>query len=704
MAEYHAKWIQSNGADTIAGKKIAVGYHKDEENMEFKFFPRPNVTYVSFRWLYRMVVGIKFNESRPFATTTSMITQRGEHKRRVHSIRMMHGKLIGYVILDEVHAQSIIQELGYTAIHAATSGLVDAPIGIFEDTKVICTTAYPENDTFLGYFGLPEKEIEKRMIKIDTGLAPASKTEAVARFVPEDDKESPDYHTCAVQRAQEILKSNKEARILLFMDTMYSKRNIARQNQHLRKMVRVLDLETENGWNELSSCSRGPVVILVTATFSSRIPVEGITDVICYFSQFLPSVSKKLYREVILELYLSRYELAWAKNHLDPTSKNSTIHYMFKGSVYSTLDEKYGARYRTGDLVDMILGLVRLCPRHSLGKLSPIRQQLPLLTAERAFHQLTVTPSILTKAIEDKEQGQWIMARTSRIELMLSLMDRCGLDRRHAFFLGYLDQYASETYRGGDEKRFLTMIAVAMVVFDDNPIIRNKSRPNPKTPKMASEFHHLQHLFHLGGKMEATSDSWVNAVLWLDIKRRAVATGSDITKYAQQHCKSKQFLLDQVPLEAAESRLRFLARMTGLDERDQNALCDGSFLEKFEKFQNAGDDVCEKAMLTLWESYFLAFQFTLVYVMVEKDSVKMFDISTSIEVDYDWHYPVVDLFEQAEFARKIKAKGFYATCAIRTYFGYRSLTMIPGKTLLTITEDYGNTKGSFSLQTHLDLE
>ncbi|KAI0547080.1 hypothetical protein F4679DRAFT_555275 [Xylaria curta] len=704
IAECHVKWIQSNGVDTIAGKKILVGYHKDEEDMKFNFLPRPNVTYVSFRWLYRMVVGIRFNESRPFADTNSMISQRGEYKNRVHSIRMMVGNKIGCIILDEVHAQSIIQELGYMAIHAATSGLVDAPIGIFEGTKVICTTAYSENDTFLNYFGFSEKEIEKRVIKIDNGLTPTPRMEALERFLPDDANELPDYHSCAVHRAQEILRSNKEARILLFMDTMYSKRNIARQSHHLQRMVRVLDLETKNGWKEISSCSQGPIVVLVTAAFSSRIPVQGITDVICTFSQLLPSVSKKLYREIIVESYLSRCELAWVKNHLDPTLKNSTIHYMFKGSVYSRLKDKYGARFRDGDLVDVTLGVVRLCREHSLTNLSPMRFQTPLLTAERAFRQLTVAPSTLTQSLESKGLGKWIMARKNRSELMVKLMDCCGLDRRHAFFLGYVEQYASEMYRDSGEKPFLAMIAVAMVVFDDDPIIRIKGRPGPKTMKIASEFYHLQHLFHLGGEMEATSDSWVNAVLWLDIKRRAVAAGSDISKYARENCKSRQFLVDQVPLEAAESKLRFLARMTGLDEVYQNTLCDGSFLDELEKFQKTSGDVHDKAISVLWESYFFAFQFTLAYVIVEKDSVKMIDICTSIEVDYNWRYPVVDLFEQAEFVasnekRKDK-KGFYATCAIRTYDGYRSLTIIPKNILCAVTD----VKGSFSLQTHLALE
>ncbi|KAI0452803.1 hypothetical protein F5B21DRAFT_505883 [Xylaria acuta] len=705
VAQCHADWVQSNGADTFADKKVSVGYHKDEEDMKFNFIPRHDVTYVSSRWLYRMVIGVRFNESRPFASERSMMEQRRKHKDAVGRYRIVFPELIGYVLLDEVHAQSVIQELGYMAVHAATSGLVEAPIGFSKGTKVICTTAYPENHTFHACFDLSDEEIKERLIKIDTGLAPTPGNGIQERFLPEDDNTLPEYyHPAAVQKAKEILMSNKEARILLLMDTLYSKRNIVRQNQPLKDMVKVLDLETEDGWKPISRHEQGPIVILATLSFTSRIPVEGITDVICPLILNRAQLSPKLHREIFLEVYLDKCELAWAKNHLDPTLKEATIHYMFKGSVHSTLDDVSGARFRTADFVDILLGTIRLCHEHVLGDQSPMRFPIQLNTAERAFRHLTVRPSTISPGPQSSSLvTRWIMSPKNRTALMLKLMDRCGLNRRHAFFLGYLEQKLGDEDMKATRQRFLIMVAVAMVVFDESPILRLKSRPSPQIESVRNAFHGLQDLFHLGRRGECTSDSWINAVVWMDIKRGAVAAGSEITKFAREHYKSKQFLVDQVPLEAAESKLRFLARMVDLDERSQDTLCNGSFLEEVEKFHEVDRHDRAKAIAALFESYLYAFQFNLVYVRVEEGSVKMFDVSSGFAVDYDWTHLAVDLCEQVERAKNNSRDGFYATCTTRTYFGYRNLTVIPLKIVCQITEGTDESPGAYNLQVHLNL-
>ncbi|TRX87717.1 hypothetical protein FHL15_011388 [Xylaria flabelliformis] len=708
VAQCHADWIQSNGADAFGDKTVRVGYHKDEEDMKPFSVPDYDVTYISSRWLYRMVVGAGFNESQRFSDKGDRFVKEGQHLEVLARHRRSKlGKSIGYVLLDEMHAQSVVQEIGYMAIHAAISGLAEAPIGFFAGTKVIYTTAYPENYTFLDCFDLSEKEIEKRLIKIDRGLAPAAGYQVLERFIPEDSQGSPDddYHRMAVQKAQEILKSNKEARILLLMDTMYSSRNIARQNRNLQKAVKVLDLEAHDGWNAISEHSKGPIVILATPDFASRIPAQGITDVICPFVFVRPVLSKKLHKEIFLEIYLVKWEFAWAKSHLDPSLETSTIHYMCKASVHSTRKDVCGARFRAADFVDIMLAMVRLCPEHALGARTPTRFLIPLNTAERAFRHLTIIPPIIQEGINSTEAlTQWVMPAKLFAQIMVMLMDRCGLDRRHAYFLGSLRQRMEDDQIKSDHQRLILTVGVCMVVFDDSPILRMKRRPIPETEAVAKEFSHLLDLFHFGQQDESTSDSWMNAVVWMDIKRRAVAAGSDMAKFAREHCKSKQVLVDQVPLLAAESKLRFLARMVGLDEISQKGLCDGSFLKHVEEFHNA--DVLDRARaaITVWQSYFYAFQFNLVYVTVEKEAVKVIDIGSATEVDYDGNHVVVDLFEQSRVAARYGRDGFYATFRTRTYFGYRTMAVIPVDILCNIVEYSGGNNGAFRLRYLLRLD
>ncbi|KAI0474606.1 hypothetical protein F4859DRAFT_521711 [Xylaria cf. heliscus] len=709
VAQCHANWIESNVAGVFAGKKVRIGYHKDEEDMDSKFIPEYDVTYVSSRWLYRMVVGVNFDESSVSRMTTRITANRSRYQYLLKIDRIARGNVIGYVLLDEVHAQSVIQELGYIAIHAASSGLVEGPLGFTKETKVICTTAYPENNTFLRLFDLSDKEIEKRLIKINTGLAPARKHEIRETFIPEHDKGALQYHILAGRQAKEILKSNREARILLLMDTMYSVRNISRQDPFLHKTVKVLDLEAENDWTVMSKNKHGPIVVLATPSFASRIPVEGITDVICPPSQLLPGLSKKLHKEIYLDVYLSRWEFAWAKSHLDPGLKEATIHHMFKHSIYLGTYDNCGARFRAADFVDILLGTIRLCQHHALGARSPMRFPIPLNTAERAFRHLTILPSVIAAGIESSpEETHWIMSPELRTPPMLDLMDRCGLDRRQAFFLGYLRQSMSNAPSKynirASRQRFLTTIAVAMVVFSDGPILRLTSHHGPGTEMPSHVFPNLRHYFHLGDAKDFTSDSWINAVVWMDIKRREFYHGTSMTSFAQKFCNPKNLRVDWVPLEAAESKLRFLARMVGLDEESQDALCRGLFLDEVGKFNQ---DKClgrDWAAATLWQAQLYAFQFQLVYVTVEKDSIKMVDVSTNITVEYDPTHLAVNLFEQARRAGAHRGNGFYATFTTRTGFGYRGLTVMPVDVVCKITQDTEHRNGAFDLRIHLSLE
>ncbi|KAI0444837.1 hypothetical protein F4803DRAFT_217387 [Xylaria telfairii] len=704
VAQHHVDWIQSNEVHKCADKEVTVGYHKDEEEMKSAFFPRLDVTYVSTRWLYRMVLGASFNESQRFTSQQSKMIQRRGYMNSMKHGRRFFGDAIGYVILDEVHGQSVAQELGYIAINAAASGLVEAPLGVSQKTKVICTTAYPENYTFLDMFQLSEEEIENRLIKINTGLAPALGNEVQEQFIPEEMNVLGDYHVAAVKKAKMILKDNKEARILLFMDSVHSTRNIARQDRSLSNLVTVLDLETENGWNIISEHKKGPLVVLATPSFTSRIPVEGVTDVICPLALIFPDVSEKTHKEIFLPIYLNKWDLTWARSHLDPASKTSTMHYMFKRSDHSELGDLSGARFRAGDFIDILLGTIRICRGHVLSARSPMRFPIPLVTAERAFRHLTVVPRMISAEGygNTSRVTEWIMSPNDRSVVMAKLMDCGGFDRRHAFFLGHLTQeMAKDAAINATQQRFFTTVAVAMVVFDENPILRYASRPGPETKSTKIAIRHLYEQFHLGRYKQVISDSWINAVTWMDIKRRAVSSGSEITRSAREH-KSKLLVIDKVPLEAAESKLRFLARMINLDERSQQALCDGSFLNEVEEFNERHSYT--SAVPILWESYLYAFQFHLAYVTLEEGSLKMLDMSTDVVIHCDWKRLVVDLFEEAKMVADQELPGFYVTYTTRTYFGCKSVTVIPTGLVCNILDGTKNDKAPPSLRAHLDLD
>ncbi|KAI0803532.1 hypothetical protein GGR55DRAFT_386955 [Xylaria sp. FL0064] len=352
VARYYADWIRkSTTAGTYDGKRPSVGYYSDTTEMKADFVPEYDVSFVSYRWLYRMVAGV--NPSEAPIDRLGDVDRDGQEKAALTAQRQAIGDSVGYVVLDELHAQSVAQELGYIAVHAATSGVVQVPMGFFEGTRVIVTTAYPDNDTFVNCFGLSNEEIGRRTIGIERGLLaliPSSPIQEV--YLPEDAGKPSEYHNDAKRKSRDILRENKKARVLLLMDTKDSLRNVARSLEGISiKTTTVLDLETQEGRDAMSTTKPGDqLLVLATASFASRIPIEGITDVICPCSKLEPVVDGDMHRQVLRRVYVARWALAWAKSHLDPACENPRIHYMFRQSLCPHLPPKSDAAFRAGGL------------------------------------------------------------------------------------------------------------------------------------------------------------------------------------------------------------------------------------------------------------------------------------------------------------------------------------------------------------------
>ncbi|KAI1275393.1 hypothetical protein F5Y07DRAFT_409253 [Xylaria sp. FL0933] len=707
-ARYHAEWIQGSIAASVSyGIRLRVGYYSDDTDMSTEFVPDYAVSFVSYKWLCRMVASINSKALNTGLDNEYTRSKAAKEDEALKEKRKQYGDLIGCIVLDELHAQSVAQELGYLAIHAATSGLAQPPVGISEKTKLIVTTAYPENNTFMKRFALSAEQIRQQTISISTGLAPSASHVMIQElFIAEDDQTPSDYHTRACRRARAILENDRDARVLLFMDTTCSSRNIARSGQAVfPQHIEVIDLEDDFYLSRMHSYQSGQMVILATPSFASRIPIEGITDVICPPTQLLPALHKKIHREVLAISDLTRWELAWAKNHLDSRCKIPTIHYMFRNSLYSKLSEFSGARFRAGDFIDILLGAIRLCPQYALGAQTPVRFKIPLQTAEEALYQLTLIPETVSPAPSKTKSPApyYQISPTNRTESMLKLMDRSGLDRKQAFFLGHLDQQMADCELGATYQRFVSIVGVCMVVFAEVPILTRIYAPS-SGGRAAEWFRSHGDLLYLGEYRDFTCDSWVNAVVWMNIKQQADATNVAICKISLAKYNSLETAVDEVAVQAAEPKLRFLARMIGLNEESQDELCNGSFLSEVEKFNCAKNKRYQEAIEVLWDSYLDAYRFNLAYVQIEKDSVKITDISSGLRMDYQWENLAIDLFGQARIAEKNGRDGFYVTASSLIDLRLRNLTVMPLGIVRKITEkDNDGYPGAWDLHTHLKL-
>ncbi|RWA03373.1 hypothetical protein EKO27_g11732, partial [Xylaria grammica] len=171
VARYHAEWVRSSeGTATYGGERPSVGCYADDDGFPPDFFPGYDVSYVSYRWLYRLVVGINTPEPSTGLDDEHTSAKAAERAQELLSRRSRYEGQIGYVILDEVHAQSVTQELGYLAVHATGLSVVQAPIGFSDRTKVVVATAYLENNAFFNYFALPDDQVVRQTFAIARGL------------------------------------------------------------------------------------------------------------------------------------------------------------------------------------------------------------------------------------------------------------------------------------------------------------------------------------------------------------------------------------------------------------------------------------------------------------------------------------------------------------------------------------------------------
>ncbi|KAI8626704.1 hypothetical protein F5Y19DRAFT_466209 [Xylariaceae sp. FL1651] len=664
-ASYHTEWLKrSEAARAYGGKTLSVGCHQDKKEMPTAFLPEYDVTYVSYRWFYRMVVSVNHHPPTVFNNeyTRAMKAERDE---ALATKKQMYENLIGAIILDEVHAQSCVQELGYFAVRMATSGAMKAPVGFGARTKVIVTTAYPDNNTFLKFFRLSNEQIAQQTIDIHQGLAPAPRGAIQERYTAGDDPTQGDHHVEAVARAREILKENNNARVLLLMDSTHSARNIARQARFPEE-VTLIDLETVAGRDRVTATQR-PAVFLATAEFASRIPLEGVTDVICLPSRLIPLQNEDSMKEEMIP------------NHLDPSYPNPTVHYMFTREIEAGLSPLGGARFRAGDWV-------------ALTNQTPMRFPIPADKAEIISRQ------------PDDGWRHFKLSPDHHITLMLELIDRGGLDRRQALFLRALDQIIGNVHVGTRAQAIVTLIGVTLVVFSENPVLRRRGGDKTRGILSTEAYEKHRDVLNLRGRQDYTSDAWTNAVVWMDAKQRAAAANSDVTEAVLREFKFKNALVDKAPLQDAEAKIRDIIAILDVDPGWAEKLYDGSFLLEDKNFNNDPDPRYGIAIGSLWTAYFEAYKFDLVRIAREEGSYVATDVSTGDDVDILWQHLALGLYEQAEWARKTGDADFFAVAPYSVRGRIKSLTMMPREIVYEPLMDHDDRPGAWSLIDYLRLK
>ncbi|KAI0803533.1 hypothetical protein GGR55DRAFT_386956 [Xylaria sp. FL0064] len=250
------------------------------------------------------------------------------------------------------------------------------------------------------------------------------------------------------------------------------------------------------------------------------------------------------------------------------------------------------------------------------------------------------------------------------------------------------------------------MVTVAMVVFGECPILLRRAEPrSAREDNFPRVFESLRQCFHLGRGEDYASDAWTNAVVWMDLKRRATAENAKLETVAQQQFRFfKPKSIIKPSLVAVESKLRLLAGMVGLDEASQDSLCNGSFLLEVQRFCTCHEQRDNNTIETIWNAYLYAYRFNLVFVQRNEDVLKITDVSSGCKMDYVWSYLAIDLFDQARLAEDTGEEGFYATASILMGRGLRDMTALPVYIVSSITDSDGAARGAWDLRKYLKLD
>ncbi|OTB01204.1 hypothetical protein M426DRAFT_14648 [Hypoxylon sp. CI-4A] len=500
------------------------------------------------------------------------------------------------IILDEVHAQTIPQELVYAALKAPLlqhkerlSALVPDPV------RFILTTAHPRANPFEGVFELTNEQINSQTLHIGSGDGSGVDEEVEESFLDDEDPRQNwvlprTYHQHAKTIAESILRDNHDANVLV----------VTLEGPHTDSYVlgemelgsaRLFDLSALS-IDDINKRGPGGCVIIAMLDYTSRIPIDGITDVVCCHSQVELSYDQSVYREVLGTIILTRWKIDFLKSHLDPRCRARKMHYVFPPKIWNLIPDARDPQLINGDALEFWVGMIRLSGLDgALALPSPARCMPALGKSLRAVQQL-VHASLL-----ENTGGATDQHPTPELEEIMSLMDATGLDVRAAHFL---HRVRSNTTAGRGDLD--VVIAAMMVEFDKNPILRRVD----STEVVSADDLGVE-LIHLPKPL--VSVAWINALFWM----HHVPYTKTVSPSPNASLKSKNILVNAHGYNEAVSRVIPLLNQLGVGGHWITDLRAGylaqTIREEIENTNNAYDTLLNHPIY----SYLQAYSYNLMY-------------------------------------------------------------------------------------------
>ncbi|KAI1418292.1 hypothetical protein F5Y13DRAFT_151045 [Hypoxylon sp. FL1857] len=390
---------------------------------------------------------------------------------------------------------------------------------------------------------------------------------------------------------------------------------------------------------------------MTTLNYTSRIPVKGITDIICPHSRRGNKYSNDLCKDIATSVLLSQWEVDFVKSHLDPKCESGRIHYVFPEFIKKDMPESSGLCFLDTDCVELWLGLARLTGLNEIvQEETPIRIFLSRIKSHKALHQLQHGLSLLKPHYMSR---CLVMKYDERSQVIFMLMDRARLDCRAAVFLGDLADRLSQSPYPAEQRDIALLLGVMIVVFDNHPILRRRNIEKPAP---------LTNLDLEGSCLGEglTSDAWNNIAYWL----RHVGTSENGSVESLPSLARKNWAVERSVFVTALARVKRLADHFQINRSWLTKVLHSSFLSQVQ-FMVRNDSILHDYEYNPISRYLDAYRYNLIYfTTIEAVDTPLYGthVSSKQRVLVDLRYLTVDVQAEAERVKAEGCKGFYA-CA-----------------------------------------
>ncbi|RYP57570.1 hypothetical protein DL770_010635 [Monosporascus sp. CRB-9-2] len=471
--------------------------------------PAHALTYVSYKWLEHMVTNFP-----ALAAIQTPARRPTDHPTDYSAPR--DGWLL-FFVLDDVHAQTMEQELGYLALYGVRRAAEDKKYKRLP-LRVVLAASYPHPDTLRGRFGMKDPAWAA---SATVSLGDRSGDDARFGYLHHrvDEWLSPTmFVTSCKLKIAEILADDPAARILLFvMSSDQAGQITADLPESLRGKWSVATDDTD--FSKIEG-GPGPGLIIRATDFAAAAPLCRIEHIICPHSVRARVFDNDHGQEVERPVLLTRDELQFVRDH--SSGSRPRVHHMFSEKVARDAKEGGGALFMDGDCLEYWFRALSVLGPAAVKPESPLRLHPPLRRTQWALIRLRVLGLIKWG---DKAIPGWDALLTDKGAAALEAADKFGLDIRVAAFLEEVALDAAdasaEDAEGASEAESRDVLLLAIVMAAAAPgIVHKAAGRGPSLDDGVLTELGIHGLTEIGEGRWYGGDHWVDAAYWLSAIRK----------------------------------------------------------------------------------------------------------------------------------------------------------------------------------------